>query len=68
MKKYILLLLCLTAVSPIYAQVLGHQPLIGQHRAASEPGLFRDMAVHSSAHRLLESKGISLPHHAGDSR
>ena len=46
----------------------GHQPLIGQHRAASEPGLFRDMAVHSSAHRLLESKGISLPLHAGDSR
>ncbi len=44
------------------------KPLIGQHRAASEPGLFRDMAVHSSAHRLLESKGISLPHHAGDSR
>ena len=46
----------------------GHQPLIGQHRAASEPCVFRDMAVYTGAYRLLEGKGISLPHHAGDSR
>ena len=28
----------------------------GRHRAAPEPGVYRDVAVHTGAHRLLESE------------
>ena len=30
----------------------------GRHRAAPEPGVYRDVAVHTGAHRLLESEDL----------
>lgn len=45
----------------------GYQPIAGRHRTAPEPGVHRNVALHTGAYRLLEIEDIPRAHQTGDS-